>query len=85
MIYRFVKKAEILPLSRCLIARLPYQFNHIFALLIFMPAHFKNIIITKMSLKLSYFGKKIAKSPNAGRSAHKLRDSPSNAVFWLRA
>ena len=37
------KKPEILPLATALIACLRNQFNHAFALLIFMPARFKSI------------------------------------------
>ena len=42
MIYRLVKKADILPLAAALIAHLRSKFNHVLALLFFMPAHFKS-------------------------------------------
>ena len=58
-IYRLVKKkAEILLLATALIACLHSQFDHAFTLLIVMSGHFKALIITSISLKLSYLCQK---------------------------
>ena len=62
------KKADILPLTTTLIAHLRNQFNYVFALLIPMP-RFKTLIFAKIGLKLSCFGKKIAKSSSTGGKA----------------